>query len=344
MKILIIRLSSLGDVLLSSLLIRCLRGRYPEGRIDFLVRERYADLVKKNEYLSDFLMLAEPAGRRELKVTAEVVKAGKYDYIIDIQGNFRSWYIGWRSGGKILRWEKPRLKRWLLVNFKWNLLKGYASIAERYLKAAEALGVVDDGLGLDFFIGEAEEAEGDRLFRQWGCEGPTTAAIAPGSRWRTKQWEGENYAQLCVRLLKSNLKGIILLGSVEEAARCKEIQEVCGEGIVNLAGKTSIGLSAALIKRCGIFIGNDSGLSHLASAVGTPSVVFFGCTVKEWGFFPFRSRSIVLEKELDCRPCTHIGRNRCPKKHFRCMKEITVEEALEATGRILLAKGLGNGD
>jgi len=314
-----------------------LRNKYPDAQIDFLVREKFREAVESNKFLNEVWVLPESAGLNELIKTAELIRSGIYNYVIDIHSNYRSAYICAESGAKILRWEKPRVRRWLLVNFKWNLLKNYPAVPVRYLQAAEKLGVSDDGLGLDYFIDNSSQVKADKIVADLGGEGRKIAAVAPGAKWWTKRWENASYTELGCRLLEAGFEKVLLLGSSEEAELCRTIKENCGDKTLNLAGKTSLPVTAGLVKLCSVYIGNDSGLSHLASAVGTPSVVFFGSTVKEFGFFPFRSPSVVLERELDCRPCSHIGRNKCPQGHFKCMRDISVEEAVSAVNNLLTA-------
>ena len=335
MKILIIRFSSFGDILLTTPLIRCLRSKYPDSIIDFAVKSTFTDVISSNENINNFVILPDNPDINDLAKIAQVVKENRYNYILDIHGNFRSWYVSIFSGSKVFRWKKPRFKRWMLVKFKANKLASWPEIPLRYLETASELGVEDDGLGLDFEISDDSIREGGDLFESIGFGDKRIAAIAPGAKWRTKRWGEDNYAILGKALLADRFEGILMLGSSSERELCENICAGIGGNTFNLAGKTGIQLAAAVIAKSKLYIGNDSGLSHLASAVHTPSVVIFGPTVKEFGFFPFRSNSVVIETELYCRPCTHIGNNRCPQKHFRCMKDITIDRVLSKISEII---------
>ncbi|MBC8277149.1 MAG: lipopolysaccharide heptosyltransferase II [FCB group bacterium] len=335
MKFLIIRFSSFGDILLTSPLIRCLRKKYPDSTIDFAVKSNFTDVISDNENINNIVILPDNADNKDLKRIAKVVKENRYDYILDIHGNFRSWYISIFSGSKVLRWEKPRFKRWLLVNFKKNKLDRRPVISLRYLETAFELGVEDDGKGLDFRISDDSIQTGHDLLESLGLADKKIAAIAPGAKWPTKRWGESNYAELAKKLISSGFDGILTLGSSSERELCENICAKIGDCAFNLAGQTGIQIAAAIIAKSELYLGNDSGLSHLASAVQTPSIVIFGPTVKEFGFFPFRSNSVVIETELYCRPCTHIGNIRCPEKHFRCMEDISVEQVLEKISEII---------
>jgi len=329
-KILIIRLSSFGDILLASPLIRWTRRRFPDSNIDFAVRERFSDLVVTNPHLNQVRTLKEPADFSCLKELASEIFAQHYDLIIDIHSNFRSWYLCSLSKAKIYRWNLPRFRRWLLIKFKKNFLHGYPPVPLRYLSAVDELGVKDDGEGLEFQIKDKILDEVDKLWKEKNLSGKKIAVISPGAKWFTKRWIPEKFASLGKALLKKYCDILIFVGSSDEYELCHEICKEIGGDTINLAGKTDFHAAGEIIRRCNIFIGNDSGLGHFASAVGTPAVILFGPTVKEFGFFPFRSKSTVIEKDIYCRPCSHIGSDKCPERHFKCMNEIEIDDVLRA--------------
>ena len=327
-RILIIRLSSFGDILLSTPLIRQIRKKFPDTVIDFAVRGKFSGILTDNPHLNNLHILQEPADFGTLKDYAERIKSVNYDIVIDIHKNFRSKYISSKSGADIYTWRLPRVKRWLLVNLKWNMLTEYPPVPLRYLSAVEELGVADDGEGLEFFFSDDSRQKAETIHRDKNIQ--KSAVLAPGSRWFTKQWGVEKYIEIGKKLLNSNLDSIIILGSKDEQTICHDVCIGIGEHCYNFAGETDFDLAGALIAKSDVFIGNDSGLGHLAAAVKTPSVIIFGCTVKEFGFFLFRNKSVVLEANAKCRPCSHIGRSSCPKKHFKCMENISVDDCLKA--------------
>jgi len=334
-KILIVRFSSGGDILLATPLIRWMRKRFPEAVIDFAVRERFKGLLEGNPNLNEILLLKEPGDFSCLKQLARITRHRNYSIAVDIHTNFRSVYLCASISAKVYRWKLPRFRRWLLVKWKKNLLAESPPVPLRYMKAVERLGVRDDGGGLEFFVSNEAEKRCLELWAQYGFTNRKVAAIAPGAKWNTKRWNADKFAETGKKLLETQCDALILLGSADERRLCDEIEVKIGDSVLNIAGETDFNLAGAILRKCAVFLGNDSGLSHLASAVNTPTVTIFGPTVKEFGFFPFRNRAIVLQRELYCRPCSHIGSDKCPEKHFLCMEDITIEEVLNASDNLL---------
>lgn len=328
----------MGDILLASPLIRCLRRRFPQAEIHFAARERFQGLLEGSPHLNEILYLPEPAKFRQLReFAAEKIRPAGYDITVDIHSSLRSRYVCAAAGGKIFRWKPPRFQRWLLVKFKLNRLKNAPPVPLGYLEAVKSLGVEDDGGGLEFHIPHSAVVKSDEIWLNAGFSGKKIAALAPGAVWRNKQWGREKFAETGRRLLEtSRFQGLVILGSAEESTLCREIADGAGEKALNLAGSADFKLAGAVMRKCSLFIGNDSGLAHLAAAVGTPSIVIFGPTVEEFGFFPFRRRSAVVQKDLPCRPCSHLGGDVCPEKHFRCLEDIDVEEIVSAIDKLMM--------
>ncbi|HZW38258.1 MAG TPA: glycosyltransferase family 9 protein [Ignavibacteriaceae bacterium] len=311
-KILIIRLSSLGDILLTTPLIRSLKKQYPKLQIDFLVKEQYKDLLVLNPYLSNVIIYR--SSKEELDNLKNILKSNDYDAVIDLHNNFRSLDIRKTLRVKSYIFRKRSLKKFLLVKFKVNLLKDAPQISVRY---ADSINIKLDEEGLDLFTNKASAI--NETNEKYIC-------FAPGSRHFTKMWPEEYYIQLGKMLTNAGYK-IVLVGGTSDAAICKHINDDI-IGSINLGGKDDILQIAADIKKCKLVVCNDSGLMHIASAVKIPVVVMFGSTVKEFGFTPFRVRNLILEnKLLSCRPCSHVGRANCPEGHFKCMLDITPQLA-----------------
>jgi len=161
-------------------------------------------------------------------------------------------------------------------------------------------------------------------------ENEKIVGIAPGSVWATKRWLPERFAEVSDRLIKETGTKVIFLGSKEDEKLCLEIANLMEEKPIILAGKTDILQSAAIISKCKVILSGDSAPVHIASAVRKPVVAIFGSTIPEFGFAPYGEGNIIIEKKMDCRPCGIHGKNKCPKKHFKCMTEITTQEVLEA--------------
>jgi heptosyltransferase-2 len=208
-------------------------------------------------------------------------------------------------------------------------------IAERYLNAGKEAGITDDDMGLELFWNKNMEIFVKRTLNDNGIsEKEKIFAIAPGAGFYTKRWPLEYYKTLIENILKYQQCKIVILGDENDKQQGTVLAEC--ENVIDLTGHFSLLQSAVMISKCKALISNDSGLMHMATAVKTPVLAIFGSTVKEFGFFPYRSKSIVVENVgLKCRPCSHIGRHTCPQGHFKCMQELTPEIVMEKFGELL---------
>ena len=306
-KILIIRLSSLGDILLTTPVIRALKMKYPSAQIHFAVRKDFEDAVHFNPYLDRIILYDK---NNPLFARRELMHIG-YDLIIDLQNNSRSRALSRNLTAVVHRFHKPTFKKLLLVWTKINLLKDFKTISERY---AESAAVKLDGKGLELSIpGEVFSRLED---------GRKYIGFCPGARHFTKRWPPEYFIELGNSLTKLGYT-IVIFGGADEAETCGKINSGIG-GSINLQNDNRLLQLAADMKTCTAIVANDSGLMHVAAAVGVPVIAVFGSTVKELGFAPFGVENLVLEnKSLSCRPCSHIGKAKCPKKHFKCMMDLT---------------------
>lgn len=314
-KALVIRFSSLGDVLLTTPVIRTLKSQYPALQIDYLVRHEYADAVRHNPNLGKVHELFRDDRDKHL---IDDLSKTSYDLTIDLQSNIRSRKITKKLSGKVVRYIKPSVKKFLLVNLKINLLKEIIPIPERYAAALGDLELAENGLEL-FLPDEFSDVK---------RESKKTIGLCSGSRHFTKQWPKEYFVELG-KLLTGAGFNVVLLGGKDDISLCEEICEQL-DGAVNLSNDNDLFRTAVEMKKCSVVICNDSGLMHLATAVDVPTVSIFGSTVKEFGFVPYKGRNLILENNsLSCRPCSHIGRKKCPKKHFKCMTSIAPEYVFE---------------
>jgi len=315
-KILIIRLSSFGDILLTTPLIRTLKNSNPKLQIDFILREEYEDLLKNNSYINKIYKYTNH--KIEKQNIFNSLLNEEYDLSIDLQNNIRSKELVRLLKCDKLKFKKNNFKKFLLVRFKINKLKSAPPISVRYLNVLN--NSTPDEEGLDFFT--------DNDINPKLKDADNLIGLCPGAKHFTKQWPKEYFIELGKKLEYEGYK-IVLFGGAEEVKTSNEIEEKL-QNALNLSNTGILQLGADM-KMCKAIYTNDSGLMHLASAVKVPVISFFGSTVKEFGFFPYNTKSVVLEnKELSCRPCTHIGRSSCPKVHFNCMKQITPDNAFQA--------------
>jgi lipopolysaccharide heptosyltransferase II len=343
-KTLIVRFSSVGDILLSSLLVRTFRKRFPSCRLDFVVKEEYADLVQHNPNLTNVLPFARNGTFAELQELRATIQRTRYDLVIDIHDSVRSRFLS-LGAKRVVRIDKRKLARFLLVKLKINMYEefgGAPSVALRYLEPVSHLGVEDDGNGLECFVSEKERETADALLSRAGFGTQKKfIGICPSAKHANKMWPAENFAGVASEVWNRHHQPIVLFGSESEVERCIEIEgRIRGATrecqVLNLAGKVNLMETAAVMDRCPMVISNDSGLMHLAASRKRSVLAVFGPTVQELGFFPFGTKSLVIENEgLKCRPCTHIGLTTCPKGHFRCMNDITIERVTDAAHMLL---------
>jgi lipopolysaccharide heptosyltransferase II len=320
-KILIVRLSSLGDILLTTPLIRSLKKQNPKLEIHFLLREEYQDVLINNPYLAKLIAIKRLNSSSKTK---DILSQNKYDFVIDLQNNLRSRLLTNGLKCSKVRFKKLSLQKFLLVKFKINNLKKASPIPERYASVVDNFKLDEEGL--DIYTDKKPSEIITGLTNMIG--------FCPGSRHYTKMWPKEYYIELGKKLVDNGFN-IVLFGGKDDKEICKEISSGLSK-CIKLFNDNDILQTTADMKMCRTIVCNDSGLMHTACAVKIPVIAIFGSTVKEFGFTPYRSKNLILEnKSLTCRPCSHIGKSTCPKDHFMCMKDITPQLVYNSLIRFL---------
>ncbi len=335
-KILVIRLSSIGDILLTTPLLRVLHRRFPEAQIDFVIKTRFAELMRNNPHLHELRLLDTETGEEGLQELRRKIRMAGYDLVVDIHRNFRSFYLRrGLPGAGIATYSKQMVRRFLLVRTGVNLYREVIPVHQRYIRALRRWGIEDDGLGLEFFIDpQAERLISLRLAERSNAR--PLVGIAPGAGFATKRWPAENFLEIARGLIREHQADILLLGNKADRELTSPMASALGAGVYDWAGTLTLQQSAAAVASCDLLISNDTGLMHLACALRVPVLAIFGPTTRELGFFPVGPESEVIEnEELSCRPCSHLGGERCPKDHFRCMREILPAQLLARAGRML---------
>lgn len=333
-KILIIRLSSIGDIVLSTPLVRAIRKKYPSAIIDFAIKKEYAILMQHNPHINKLIIVDS----KNMQDSKEQVKKNKYDWIIDIQKSSRGSQLSTDGllsvHARITTYTKQRFTRFFLIKFKWNFYKEIKPVYKRYFEAVEKFDIKDDGEGTEIFFTNKEEEKINQILSEYFgmthnlSHGLIT--IAPGARFSNKRWIKEGFIEIAKKVQASHQASIAILGGPGEEELCQEIQKGISGKVINLAGKLNLLESAALMKKSKLVVENDSGMLHLAQSQKVPVVAIFGPTVNEFGFFPLPEKSTVIEYKINCRPCTKMGMNHCPKGHHLCMKAITADEVYNA--------------
>ncbi|MCX7908647.1 MAG: glycosyltransferase family 9 protein [Ignavibacteria bacterium] len=325
MKILIIRLSSLGDVILSTFMVRMLHNIYPNAKIDFLVAKEFSIVFKYNPRINKILEYDKSLPfYSHLLNTFSINNPSHYDVIIDLQNNIRSWVYSWGKSSTVFRFNKRRFYKLKLVYLK-SRPKEFLPIPILYRDTFPSLQQIDDKLGLELWTSK-DEGSYKPHSKTLDKIDLKRIAIAPGAKHFTKIYPPEKYVEL-IKFFQSNFNSeIYLLGGETDRKICWQISEKCSN-VSNLCGELDVIQTAEFLDDINLVISNDSAVVHIASARKVPVVVIYGSTVPAFGFIPFRTKSLIIENNsVNCRPCTHYGRSNCPKKHFNCMNELKPEE------------------
>ncbi len=321
-KFLIVRFSSIGDIVLTSPVVRCLKTQVPGAEVHFLTRNTFADLLKFHP-LIDRLWTSDGS----LDDVAEELKVQKFDYVIDLHHNIRTLKLKRLLGVTSFSFNKLNFEKWLLVNFHVNRLPGL-HIVDRYLATLNKFGVKNDFAGLDFY---PEPGASKVLDLLPGTHRNAFLAVAIGAQHTTKMMPSEKIS----RVLKMLNIPVVLLGGKEDRVRGTQIEMSVKSMVWNACGQTSLGESAELLKASKVVLSHDTGLMHIAAAFRKPVVSVWGNTIPEFGMTPYmpgnENLSVIIQAhDLKCRPCTKIGFDKCPKGHFHCMRNIPEEEIANA--------------
>jgi lipopolysaccharide heptosyltransferase II len=325
--LLLVRFSSIGDVLLTTPLVRALRARHPDARLVFVTKQAMVPLVADNPHLSRVEPL-EPG--EPLRALARRLAALGPTRGLDLHGSLRSTALrllvpcAWRG------YSKRKLARGVLVSTKIDLYRRRVPVAERYFEAAAGLGVRPDGAPPEFFLGKAARARVARWMAKRGLDGKPLAVLAPGAAHFTKRWPVDRWIALAERL-RARGYGIAVAGGPDDRAVAEPLAPYAASAV----GDFGLQDSGALLARARVAISGDTGVMHMATGVGTPVVALFGPTVSQFGFFPYSTKSIVLQRDLDCRPCSAMGGPRCPMAHHRCLGDITPDDVALAVERLV---------
>ncbi len=335
-KILIVRFSSIGDVILSTPLVRCLRAAFPNSEIDFLVKKEFASILSNNPHISKLIVFDKSNGRKELWKTRSLIKEGGYTHIIDIQSNIRSFLLRTGVGAIVSGFSKRLVERFFLIKLRKNIYKEIKPVYLRYFEAVEELGVKYDSLGTELFYQQTDKEQVLAELELVGINSNSPLLIiAPGAQWANKRWLPSGFARSADELANKHNFTVVLLGGKGDIETCNQVQQLMQSPSFVLAGKPTLMQSAALTAMADLVITNDTGMLHMAQAVKTPVLAVFGPTTKELGFFPLPDKSKVAEAEVSCRPCTQKGLNNCPKTHFYCMKHVNPEKVISLAQELI---------
>lgn len=321
-----VRFSSIGDLLLTTPLLRAIRRRHPAAHVAVVVREDMADTLRHNPRIDQLITWRR--GASLLGLASALRGHAPWTHRLDLHGSLRSLLLRRLVGGSWSTYPKHRRRRRQLIRTHRRLGGDLGAVAERYFDAAGGLEVTPDDGGLEFYTTQSAESEAEAFLAAKGIgRSRGVIAIAPGAAHATKRWPERHWTALVEQA--SRTQDLLVLGGPAE----REIGErLAGTraGVANAAGVFSLVGTAALLKRVRVLVAGDTGVLHLATAVGTPVIGLYGPTVREFGFFPYHARATILELGLACRPCSSQGSERCPLGHHHCLVHLEPERVLEA--------------
>jgi lipopolysaccharide heptosyltransferase II len=325
-NILAVRFSSIGDILLTTPLLRAIRQRHRDARITVLTKEPYVPLLSHNPHVDRVVALGPG---RPLRSLASVLRSDSFTHRLDLHGSLRSRALRVLVPGRWTSYPKHRIARALLIRTKQDRYRDRRPVAERYFSAARNLGVAPDGGPPDFFLAEESERKAaDWLAGSGLGPGLPLIAVAPGAAHATKRWPLEHWRALLSQVVAAGWSAAIVGGPGDIPLA----ESLAGRGLARVAsaaGALDLQATGALLRRSAAVVSGDTGVMHMATAVGTPVVALYGPTVRQFGFFPYTRRASVLERPLGCRPCTSQGSARCPLGHHRCMLEIRPDQVYD---------------
>ncbi len=323
-KFLVIRFSSIGDIVLTTPVVRNLKQQCEGAEVHYLTKLQYADLLQHNPYIDKIYTLDKSFSDLVVKLRLE-----HYHYVIDLHNNLRTLRVKNALRTVSFSFNKLNKEKWLMVNFKLNKLPDI-HIVDRYMKTISYFIEANDMQGLDYFIPAEDNVSLEEL--------PAThrdayIAFAIGAQHFTKRLLTSKIATICGLL---NLP-VVLLGDKHDAVEGEKIVAKAGNNVYNAAGKYNLHQSASLVRQSRLVISHDTGLMHIAAAFKKIIISIWGNTVPDFGMYPYLSdkNSRIMERvNLKCRPCSKIGFKKCPKKHFKCMNEIDENEIVDVCRKL----------
>jgi ADP-heptose:LPS heptosyltransferase len=325
-KFLVVRFSSIGDIVLTTPVVRCLKNQVEESEVHYLTKARYEDILRSNPYIDKLHLL-----RNNWSDLMKILKNEQIDYIIDLHHNLRTQRLKFSLRKLSFSVNKLNLKKWLLVNLKYDILPAI-HLVDRYLETVKPFSVKNDGKGLDFFISgdEMEQVSEDSFTMN-----SDYIALVVGGGHFTKQIPAEKI----VWLINQIPIPVVLMGGADDTDKAEAILSGTEtKRVINMVGKLPIIQSAQIISHARMVVTPDTGLMHIAAAFRKHIFSLWGNTVPGFGMYPYKpgiNSEIFEVKNLPCRPCSKIGYVRCPKKHFKCMQNQDYKQIVEGIKKLI---------
>lgn len=317
MKILVVRFSSIGDIVLTTPILRCIKQQLKDVELHFITKHNFLSVIEDNKYVDKIYSI-----KSSLSEVVPQLKKEKYDYVIDLHHNVRTLKLKLALGKKSFSFNKLNWQKFLIVNLKANKLPNI-HIVDRYFETVKSIGVQNDNKGLDYFINEKDEVDIPSSLPTLFHEQYNVLVV--GGSYFTKQIPINQLKEICS---KSSLP-LILLGGKEDSNVAEQVYQLYKNKTINLCGKLNLNQSASIIQQSHKVITSDTGLMHIAAAYKKDIISLWGNTIPEFGMGPYlagKDSQILEVKGLSCRPCSKLGYKKCPKGHFKCMNDIKIPE------------------
>jgi heptosyltransferase-2 len=333
-KILVLRFSSLGDIVMTTAMLRSLRKHFPDARIDMIVRADFLDLVCHNPHLSSASGLSRSSGWRGLWELRKKVNAVDYDIIYDAHRSLRTLVLmPFLKARRKFYYRKHYLRRSLALLFKLPLLRHSPRFLEKFVEPLIPLGVRYDGGGPEMIVEPAAEKSAIKKLTL-PPESVPLLGVVPSAQWPGKRWPPESFRKVVASLVAHTDFAVVVFGGPGDGFCADICRDFSADRVINSQGLLTLAESAAIVRRCQLVIANDTGLMHVADALGIPSVLIFGPTSGELGCLPFHPLSQIVEHQLWCRPCSKNGEAPCIRGRRVCLERTTPAMVVEATLRL----------
>jgi predicted lipopolysaccharide heptosyltransferase III len=336
-NILIIKLRYIGDVLLATPTVRAIKAARQDFRITMMVNRGTEDVLSGNQDLDEIMVLDKGSLASQWQLIAGL-RRRRFDTVIDLTDGDRSAFLSWISGAPVrIGFNDEHRWRGRYYTQEVQPVPGIQHRIDRDLEALKSMGIKVGSKDLQLWLTSEEIDSADQLLKQLGVQRSQSIAILqPGARYWFKAWPPERFAALADRLADEYHCQVLIGGSRQEEELAQGICQAAKNQPISLAGQVTLKQFAGIVKRARLFIGNDSGAMHIASAIGTPVVALFGpSNPEEWG--PRGSRVEVIYKGLDCRRCYHPT---CERGEESCMRQIAVEDVFVAASRLMRELGV----
>jgi len=310
-KILVVRFSSIGDVVLTTPIVRCLKEQLPNATIHFITKKNFSSIIENNPNIDKIFTI-----QSSINEVIDELKKEKYDWIIDLHKNVRTLALKQKLKAASKSFPKMNIEKWVLVKFKIDRMPKL-HIVDRYFETVKHLGVVNDLKPCDFFINEESKVN---IVATFSITEPF-ATIAIGAQFATKRLPFEKLVEIISEL---NVQIVLVGGPMDNELAEKIVTHFPNKNLKNACGGFTLQQSASIVQQAKVLLTNDTGLMHIASCFEVPIVSVWGNTVPALGMYPYFPQkpdlfSIHEVKDLSCRPCSKIGFKECPKGHFKCM-------------------------